>query len=340
MRCSPYVLLTCLLALHLFQAEAQKRREEKYTIALPEQKIPDSRYNSLQFVDGRADTSGMGIVQLGAFNKKAFVVPETPLDQQFHTIFGQLTDASAKQGECIFLLRQLSFAEITKAMSERGYCYLRATMFAKAGEGYQKINDIDTVVVIKAFDVTKAMFRQGSQSICEFIGQNLQKAPEAEHLYSLADIHALDSVEKRLIPVYNTDTYTEGVYKTWEAFKQQKPEITGATIELDNEGQYVVKVINEKGKKEKIRSKELYGMVYQGKPYIATEFGYYPLDKKTDNFYFTGKTRVAASQGDIMAASMFFGLLGGLLASQPVEAVFEMKVDHVSGGFIRLREVP
>src|SRR5689334_16231228 len=124
------ILFTCLIACCFLTAQSQKRREEKYTIALPEQKVPDSRYNSLLFIDGRADTSQMGIVQLGAFNKKAFVVPETPLDQQLQAVFNQLIDSSAKQGECVFLLRQFSFAEITKAMSERGYCYLRAALFA------------------------------------------------------------------------------------------------------------------------------------------------------------------------------------------------------------------
>jgi hypothetical protein len=333
------MLLTCLATCCLFAVYSQKHREN-YTISLPEQKIPDSRYNSLLFIDGRADTSNMGIVQLGAFNKKALVIAETPLGQQFHTIFDSLIDASAKQGECVFLLRQLSFAEVTKAMSERGYCYLRAALFAKTGEGYQKINTIDPVILVKAFDVTRAMFRRGSKTIHEFIGQNLQKAPEQERLYSLSDIHALDSVEKRSIPVYNTTAYTEGVYETYEAFKQQKPDRPNAIIETDKAGLFVVKETNEKGKKEKIKSKELYGMVYQGNPYVATEFGYYPLDKRMDNFYFTGKTRVAASQGDIMAASVFFGLLGGLLASQPVESMFEMKIDHVGGGFIRLKEVP
>ena len=332
------MLLTCLATCFLFVAHSQKHRE-KYTISLPEQKVSDSRYNSLLFIDGRADTSNMGIVQLGAFNKKALVIAETPLDQQFRAIFNQLIDSSASQGECVFLLRQLSFAEVTKAMSERGYCYLRAALFARSGEGYQKINTIDTVILVKAMDVTRAMFRRGSKTIHEFIGQNLQRAPGEANLYSLSDIHALDSVEKRSIPVYNTTVYTEGVYQTYEAFKQQKPDIPEAIVETDKAGLFVVKVTTEKGKKGKIKSGDLYAIVHDSIAYIATEFGYYQLDKRKDDFYFVGKTKVAASQGDIMAASVFFGLIGGLLASQAVEAVFEMKIDHVGGGFIRLKEV-
>jgi hypothetical protein len=332
------ILLTCLATCCLLAAHSQKHREN-YTISLPEQKASDSRYNRLLFIDARADTSNMGIVQVGAFNKRALVIAETPLEQQFQAVFNQFIDSSAKQGQCVFLLRQLSFAEVTKAMSERGYCYLRAALFAATGGGYQLINTIDTVIVVKAMDVTRAMFRRGSSTIHEFIVQNLQRAAQEEHLYSLTDIHALDSVEKRSILVYNTETYTNGIYATYEAFKEQKPDLPAAVIETDKEGLFVVKVTNEKGKPEKVKSTKLYALVKEGIPYIATEFGYYQLDKRKDDFYFVGKTKVAASQGDIMAASMFFGVIGGLLASQADEAIFEMKIDHVGGGFIRLKEV-
>ena len=341
MYCSNKLLIASLFLLSCLAASAQ-RSTENYTITLSDQKVANSLYNSFRFIDGRKDTSNMGIVQLGAFNRKAWVRPAKPLDTQFLSVFNQLIDSTAKEGEFVFLLRQLSFAEVTKAMSEKGYCYLRATVFAKAPEGYLPINTIDTVILIKAMDVTRAMFRNGSKTINEFIGHNLvQPLAGNARLYSQADIIALDSVEKRSLPVYNTEAYTEGVYKSFAAFTQQQPDITNAEIEVNKTSlPETVRIMNEKGKKEKIKSKELYALVYQGKPYIATEFGYYPLEKKMDDFYFTGKTKVSANSGDIMAASLFFGIIGGLLASAPVEAVFEMKIDHVGGGFIRLKEIP
>lgn len=330
------VATLCLVNL----AAWSQRRTEEYTITLPEQRISNSLYSHCTFMDGRKDTSSLGIVQLGAFNAKARVVPATPLEQQFKNIFANLTDSTAKEGECLLLLRQLSFAEVTKSMSERGYCHLRASAFAKIEGGYQLINNIDTVVVIKAMDVTRAMFRNGNKTIHEFIGQSLLRSPANNTLYTQADIYAIDSVEKRSLPVYNTTTYTNGVYKTFEAFMQQQPEITNATFQRDKQtAELIVKVPNEKGKLDKLKSKNLYAVVENNQPYIATEFGYYPLLKKDDDLYFTGKATVAASQGDIIAAQLFFGILGGLLASGGTEAIFEMKIDHVSGGFIRIQEV-
>lgn len=331
-------VITCLVS--YLSVNAQRNKED-FSIAMPEQKVANSLYNHCRFIDGRRDTADMGIVQLGAFNRKARVQPEKPIGQQVQTVFEQLLDSSAKEGEFVFLLRSLSFAEVTKATSEKGYVYLRANAFAKTAEGYKPLGRVDTVVLVKSLDVTRAMFRQGSKAITEFMGQHLVKAPDTGLVYNLAEVMALDSMEKRLLPVYNTATYTEGVYKSFAAFLQQQPEITNAVIKMNKDAvPETVRIMNESGKQEKIKSKELYALVHQGKPYIATDYGYYPLEKKDDDFYFTGKAKVNANSGDVMMASFFFGIIGGLLASSPHDALFYMKVDHVGGGFVRIRELP
>jgi hypothetical protein len=329
------ICLLCTLA-----ANSQRHKED-FSITPPEQKVANSLYNHCRFIDGRKDTADMGIVQLGAFNRKARVQPEKPIGLQIQTVFEQLIDSAAKEGEFVFLLRSLSFAEVTKAMSEKGYVYLRANAFAQTAEGYKPLGRVDTVVLVKSMDVTRAMFRRGSKAITEFIGQYLVQAPDSGLLYSLAEVMALDSMEKRRLPVYNTATYAEGVYKSFAAFLQQQPEITNAQITVNKEAiPATVKIMNEAGKQEKIKSKDLYALVYQGKPYIATDYGYYPLEKKEDDFYFTGKAKVNPNSGDIMMASLFFGIIGGLLASSGHDALFYMKVDHVGGGFVRIREIP
>lgn len=328
------VCLICTLT-----ANSQRHKED-FSIALPEQKVANSLYNSFRFIDGRKDTADMGIVQLGAFNRKAWVQPNRPISLQFQDVFNQLIDSAAKAGEFVLLLRSLSFAEVTTMTSEKGYFYLRAEAFAKITEGYKLLGRVDTVVLVKSLDVTRAMFRRGSKAINEFMGQHLVQAADSGWLYSLADIMSLDSVEKRRLPVYNTATYTEGVYKSFTAFLQQTPEITNATIALSKASiPATVKVPNDAGKPEKIKSKDLYALVYQGKPYIATDYGYYPLEKKDDDFYFTGKAKVSANSGDVMMASFFFGIIGGLLASTPHDALFYMKIDHVGGGFVRIKQV-
>ncbi len=53
-----------MLALPLPQ---RKKLPKIFEIELPEQKIANSLYNNIEYIDSRYDTSNMGIVQLGAF---------------------------------------------------------------------------------------------------------------------------------------------------------------------------------------------------------------------------------------------------------------------------------
>jgi len=311
-----------------------QRRTEDFKITLPEQKIPGSFYKTITYLDSRDDTTNMGIVQLGAFNKKARVVPKIPFADQIISVMNGLT---AKEGELLFQLRQLSFAEITSAVSEKGYCYLRATIFSKNNERYQKLLTIDTVILIKSMDVTRALFRNGSKTITDFIANNLLVQPVVEDYYSFSDVVKIDSIEKRKIPVYNTLTFADGLYASFASFTNQSPD-KQITAELKNEKLSAVKAPDDNGKLAKVKSKDIYAVVYKGQPFIATEYGYYLLQKTGDDFFFTGKAKVNARTGDVIAASLFFGIIGSLIASD-AEATFEMKIDHANGGFIRLHEI-
>jgi hypothetical protein len=99
-----------------------------------------------------------------------------------------------------------------------------------------------------------------------------------------------------------------------------------------------VKTSDPQGKSEKIRAKDIYAIVYNGQPFIATDYGYYPLSKSGDDFFFTGKAKVTANTGDVIVAGVFFGIIGTLIASD-ASSMFEMKLDHLNGGFMRIREV-
>jgi hypothetical protein len=324
------LLLTCT-------ALFSQNRTEDFEITLPEKKVENSLYKTIQFIDSRYDTAHMGIVQLGAFNKKAKVVPKIPFAIQLAGVMNALTDATAKDGELLFQLRQFNFAELTGAMSEKGYCYLRAWLYSHKNGQYQVIASIDTVILIKAMDVTRALFRNGSKTITNFIADNLLREATGSQHYSLNDIMRIDSIEKRNIPLYTTPVLKEGLYETYRSFFDQIPD-RQITAELKEGKPASVKAINKDGKAEKVKAKDIYAIVYQGKPYIATDYGYYPLQKLNDDFYFTGKAEVNAKAGDVIAAGFFFGIIGGLIASD-AEATFEMKIDHINGGFIRLREI-
>jgi hypothetical protein len=275
---------------------------------------------------------------LGAFNRKARVIPKTHMADQLSQLVTALNDSTSKHGELLCQVRQFNFAEITGAMSEKGFCYIKADIYAKTSHGYRHTVGMDTVIFIKAMDVTRALFRKASAALNSLIATSLTKEPENGVDYSFNDILHIDSIEKRKIPVYNTDTYADGLYETYTSFNNQQPD-KKITAEIKNGALSGVKAEDENGKMEKVKAKDIYAIVYEGKPFIATDYGYYPLHKINDDLLFTGKAKVTAKTGDVIAAGVFFGLLGTLIASN-AEATFQMKLDHSNGGFIRLREVP
>jgi len=331
------LLITPLLILFICTDLISQNRTEDFEITLPEQKVSNSLYKTIKYIDSRYDTTYMGIVQLGAFNKKAKVIPKIHFSVQLTNVINSLTDTTAKDGELLFQLRQFNFAEITGAMSEKGYCYLRAALYSRIGDQYQKLSSIDTVILIKSMDVTRPLFRNGSKIITNFIANNLLKKTDDPDYYSFNEIVNIDSIEKRKIMVYNTSAFSDGLYESYKSFMNQVPD---KQIEVEIKKQKIssVKTIDQNGKSEKIKAKDIYAIVYNGQPYIATEYGYYTLQKTGDDFFFTGKAKVSANTGELIAASLFFGIIGGLIASD-AEAVFEMKVDHLNGGFIRLKEI-
>jgi hypothetical protein len=317
-----------------------QNRTEEYTITLPEQKVQHSLYKTIRFMDSRDDTTNMGIVQVGAFNKKVRVMPESAFGDQLTSVLNALNDTDAGNGELLFQLRQFSFAEITGAMSEKGYCYLRSSLYTHEGDRYRKLGEIDTVILIKSMDVTRSLFRKGSKTITDFIAAHLAVSPAAAESYAYDDVVHISDIEKRTINVYNAAVYTDGVYKTFETFKNQVPDYTGITVGFRDGILSSVTALDENGKKIKIKAKEIYAVVHGGGPFIATDYGYYPLIKRDNDFFFTGKAKVQASTGDMIAAGVFFGILGSLVAADAANAVFEMKVDHLNGGFIRIKEIP
>ncbi len=313
-------------------------RTENFEIFRPEEKVAGSLYNGVGFIDSRHDKTNFGIVQVGAFNRKATVTTEVPFAIQINNLVKALTDADAGNQKLLFQLRQFSFAEITGAMSEKGYCYLRAALFAGANGRYQKLGFIDTVILVKAMDVTNKLFKRGSQTLSAFVQQHLKATPSDTTVYSFNDIAHIDLIEKRGLAIYQTDSLVEGVYSTFESFAKQVPDKPVLAL-MKKDKIKTFQTPGDDGKPVTLKPKEIYGVVYNGKAYVITDFGYYPLRKEGDDFYFTGKAKVTANAGDVIAASFFFGVIGGLIAAD-AEALFEMKLDHLNGGFIRLRQAP
>jgi len=325
--------LSFLLLLIIFTKTQAQQLTEKFNFKKPEETVSNSFYNSINLIDGRDDTSNLGIVQKGAFNRKAKVVADVALNIQIAELLKNLVDTTAKQGELQLLLKEMCFTEVT-TLSERGFYFLKADLYAKKEAGYTLLDRIDTVVMVKSLDVTKATLRNGSKNFTEFISSNLNKEPVTDTYFSYYELTRMDSVEKSKLPLYTAYTLREGVYENYVNFKNQEPNRLLFTVKEKKGVVSEIAILNKKNKYEKIPLKNSYAVVYKGQPYIATEYGYYLLLKKANDYYFTGKYKTAASAGSLITAGFFFGIIGAAIASEAGSSeVGEMKLDYATGSF-------
>jgi hypothetical protein len=325
----------CLILLGVCPCLFSQRTTEDFEISLPEKKVY-SLYSEISFVDSRYDTSSMGIVQLGAFNRKAAVIPKKHFSLQLPEVLRALNDGAAEDGKLLFQLRQFNFVEVTR-MSERGFCYLRAELYAKSNDQYQKIGLIDTIIMVKSLDVTRTLFRRASRAITDFISVNLERKPDqAAVAYTIEDVKNIDNIEKRQIPLYANSALADGLYLSYRSFSNLVPDHQ-AVVEMKDNKIYGVRIKGPDGKPAKSGTNYVYAVVHEGKAYVNTEYGYYELTKRENDFLFIGKAKVSGNTADVIAAGVFFGIIGSLMASNAT-ATFELKIDHLNGTVIPIRE--
>jgi len=287
---------------------------EDFVIPAADQKIPNSLYNNIFFLDSRP-VDGM--------LRKPKQVTSLPFIYQVRKLLKSLTDSTAKDGELLLQLRLFNFSEITSAQTNKGPCYLKAILYSKKEDRYQKINSIDTVVAIQEEpNLTKETLAIGGKIITTFITNSLLLEAADTTSYSFEDLDSMLSREQQKIPLYHAAKYIDGLYFSYSSFSDQTPDKQVTANVSDTGKLYGVRII-ENGEKKKVNYKEAYAVVYKGVPYIATKYGYYALLKINGELIFTG---------DIDAKDPRDPLMGSLQE----EESFKMRLDPANGKFIRL----
>lgn len=320
---------------------AQKRTED-FTISLPAQKVDKSYYKSIKIIDARIDTTSIGIVQQGALNAKARVIPTSPLSSQFQSVLNSVNGENTENGDLVLYIKQLYFAEVSKAFTEFGYCYFQGFLFAKNENGtYSLLEKTDTVVDHKDSDVTKDILRKGSEMLGQFITKNVSRKPETTEQYTFDQIKKFDDIDKQSISLFNSSQLKDGVYKDYASLKNQQPqqEITNAKF-YGNMPKIVRIYETADGKEKEIKKDDIYAIVYKGEPYIylPIENLFTKAEKRDNDYYFVGKLRSGGPNTGNLSIGMFFGAVGVLLASNPAYP-FEQKIDYINGAFIPIKEI-
>ena len=300
-----------------------------FQLTVPPRKPIKSLYRVIAFFDSRQDTT-IGTWLSGADNKPVRLVLKTPVQPQLVNILNAYTDAGSGNGAILFQLKRFSFAEPARTR----YCYLSAAIYALKDEGYAKLASLDTTLVITyAAELPSVLAQEANQVIDDFIANAILLPATAAVVYKYDDLVHIDSVEKRKIPVYNTTTYAEGLYGTYNAFMNQRPDVKGEVKEK-SDGKLSIRILDPKWEDPK-GLKHIFAVVYKGVPYVVTHYGDYPLQKQNDDFYFTGKLRVTPATDGKAGVDVSSGLMGILPSAD--KADYRVLLDHTTGEFIHLQ---
>ena len=300
-----------------------------FQLTVPPRKPVKSLYRVIAFFDSRQDTT-IGTWLSGPDNKPVRLVLKTPVQPQLVNILNAYTDAGSGNGAILFQLKRFSFAEPARTR----YCYLSAAIYALKDEGYAKLASLDTTLVITyAAELPSVLAQEANQVIDDFIANAILLPATAAVVYKYDDLVHIDSVEKRKIPVYNTDTYAEGLYGTYNAFMNQRPDVKGEVKEK-SDGKLSIRILDPKWEDPK-GLKHIFAVVYKGVPYVVTHYGDYPLQKQNGDFYFTGKLRVTPATDGKAGVDVSSGLMGILPSAD--KADYRVLLDHTTGEFIHLQ---
>lgn len=333
------LLFFIILVLAFNVMRSQEREKDFELTPLKKHYISKSLYNTISLIDTRDDTTDIGIVQTGALNKATRVVPKTPLARQFSNLLDSIITPEAAQGHLLLQIRKFSFAELTD-FAEYGYCHFRAVLYTKNDSAFRRLTAVDTVISLETQgDITKSLFKQSTAMIVNFIGSKLSLIPADTTIYSLNNIIKIDSVEKSMFPLYNTANFTDGIYYSFTAFRSQVPDKAVSAV-INNNELTKIRAIEKNGDKKKIYEDDTYAIVFKGVPYIRTDFGFSVLKKASDDFYFVGEVKVTPSSGAVVGSFLAHGVIGAAITTARASAIYEVKLDHINGKFIRIREMP
>ncbi len=312
-----------------------QQKTRAFLFTKPHKIVENAKYGKISLYDAREIKDNLGVIQVGMMNANRLLVAEPSLEKQLQSQLEQITGRKGN-GELLMRLEKFCIAELTGAFSEKGFLDFRAILFSKEANGeYLQLARADTAIVVKGMDVTKATLARASDVVNNLILDALTKNGDTTKSYSLSEIEHYDDIQKKQLALYNTETYKDGLYLTYEEFALQTP--SGGQAQL-REGDLNLGFFkeNEKGKLKKVNPKDYYAVVHAGNPFISSQDQFYALIKEDDDFIFVGPVMETASATNVVVASVLLGAIGGVLVAGPETNYYVQKLDYANGSFIRL----
>lgn len=261
------ISLVILFVLAVMNLSAQQKTV-MFDLRVPNSEVvPNSLYRGIDFYDTRANYE---------YNQVKIDAPS--FAKRLTSVIESSTDRTSQNGTLLLLLRNLDFKETKEGTN----AHIRMNLYSKIGDKYYFITNTDQNIVAKDYNgLTQSL----SNTISSFVLNNLTKAYQDNDPYSLDNLGNIAFFEKETMKLYNATKLVDGVYSDFQTFVDQKPAMTNVTAKFKKEELKEVKTPQD-GKLKKVSPKDVYAVVVDGQPYIATDKKFIALFLDNDDFYF------------------------------------------------------
>lgn len=278
-------------------------------------------FAQVKVIDNRPPNSLLGYVQKGAFNRLAPISFDGSLTDSLGAFFTSRTALHKEDKMLVLILNELFMSEHTGGLSEEGTLRLSLRLYVEIGpNAYAELATIDSVYSFTGLDVTKRLLRTVSGEFCWLSGKAGSYKPNITHTYSLDQLHHLDSLEMLEVPIF-TQSPVAGIYKDYEHFKNNQPDIPTAIYVDDAHPKYpkVFRVsVKKNGKQSRssdMKCPIIYAISDGERAYRFVDGAYYEIKKSELGLYYD---RLATFSNN---AAMWGGLIGGISGAMIATAI-------------------
>jgi len=318
---------------------AQKKTD--FNIDIPSQKISDSKYDGLHYIESRWEPENLGVVFINNFTGYDRVTLPVPFEYQLDSLVKSVTGPRNVSKKIALQMRNILFGIGFGKHEDREICNLRMTLYEMTDDNtFYFLNTLDTLIVTPR----KQIREKTGNAITSFIIDNLPyTAYEDEEAMSLEMVQNIDKYEKNNIPFYLDEQIPDGVYYTYKSLMMLTPDaVVPVEIEKDKEEGKLKAVkmadLEKPGKTKKLKGKEAYAVVEDGIPYISYNGNFHQAYFEEGNWVVNIVRKVAGS-GFSLGIGIGVGgnnAAGGMGVGIPIggkKETISLYIDHLNGDF-------
>lgn len=293
------------------------------TISLPDFKsedkpLADINISGIKIINAVSDSSILGYVQTGMFNKWMEAVPDKPYTEYLQSYVDRRYNSIYKEGaaKIVWIIQELRISERTFNMSEKSFLHLKAISFAgDSSETFRLVTALDTILVKGGLDVTHKHGENIAHALQILLDQSLTKNVSVQKgnypVYTMSAIME-KALQRYNVPALQAKEHADGIYLTFKEFINDQPSISNIVYSLEHNS---VRFYYTDSNGNKTFVDKFWGVRKNGillKQYYDLLI---PIEQNQNSIVLTNYLSQARRKNNsILLATMGGGLIGGAIA--------------------------